>query len=406
MKSIITTSNTMKINLLISISIILLIGCATVPEKNVALDRARTVYEQAQANPEVEKNAPVALYEAGQALKKAEQAKDIEEMDHLAYIAERKTQIAVAQAERKVAEKEREDLSKEQGKIVLQAREFETKQAIGLAEIRAFEAERARKEAEARALEIQRAKGEAEALARQAEIARKEAEARALEIQRAKGEAEALAQQAVKARKEAEAQALEIQRAKGEAEAKTLEAEKAKKEAEAKALELEKAQKEAEAKKLEAEMAHMKAEEAIAQRKQLESELSELKAKQTDRGVILTLGDILFETGKANLMSGAMRSMDILADFLKKYPKRNVLIEGFTDSTGSETYNLGLSQQRANAVRNALTAKGITTERITTKGYGEQFPIAGNNTQAGRQQNRRVEIVILDEGVSPEKMLR
>ena len=353
MKSIITTSNTMKINLLIIISILLLIGCATVPEKNVALDRARAVYEQAQANPEVEKNAPVALYEAAQALKKAEQAKDIEEMEHLAYIAERKTQIAVAQAEQKVAEKEREDLSKEQDKIVLQAREFETKQAIGLAEARAFEAERARKEAEARALEIQRAKGEAEAL-----------------------------------------------------EAKALEAEMAKKEAEAKALELEKAKKEAEAKKLEAEMAHMKAEEAIAQRKQLESELSELKARQTDRGVILTLGDILFKTGKAVLMSGAMRTMDILADFLKKYPERNVLIEGFTDSTGSETYNLGLSQQRANAVRDALTANGITTERIATKGYGEQFPIAGNNTQAGRQQNRRVEIVILDEGVSPEKMLR
>ncbi|OHE59866.1 MAG: hypothetical protein A2Z47_02960 [Thermodesulfovibrio sp. RBG_19FT_COMBO_42_12] len=340
----------MKINLLIIISILLLIGCATVPEKNVALDRARAVYEQAQANPEVEKNAPVALYEAAQALKKAEQAKDIEEMEHLAYIAERKTQIAVAQAEQKVAEKEREDLSKEQDKIVLQAREFETKQAIGLAEARAFEAERARKEAEARALEIQRAKSEAEA--------------------------------------------------------KALEAEMAKKEAEAKALELEKAKKEAEAKKLEAEMAHMKAEEAIAQRKQLESELSELKARQTDRGVILTLGDILFKTGKAVLMSGAMRTMDILADFLKKYPERNVLIEGFTDSTGSETYNLGLSQQRANAVRDALTANGITTERIATKGYGEQFPIAGNNTQAGRQQNRRVEIVILDEGVSPEKMLR
>ena len=350
MKSIITTSNTMKINLLIIISILLLIGCATVPEKNVALDRARAVYEQAQANPEVEKNAPVALYEAAQALKKAEQAKDIEEMEHLAYIAERKTQIAVAQAEQKVAEKEREDLSKEQDKIVLQAREFETKQAIGLAEARAFEAERARKEAEARALEIQRAKSEAEA--------------------------------------------------------KALEAEMAKKEAEAKALELEKAKKEAEAKKLEAEMAHMKAEEAIAQRKQLESELSELKARQTDRGVILTLGDILFKTGKAVLMSGAMRTMDILADFLKKYPERNVFIEGFTDSTGSETYNLGLSQQRANAVRDALTANGITTERIATKGYGEQFPIAGNNTQAGRQQNRRVEIVILDEGVSPEKMLR
>ena len=369
----------MSLSISVLLSVILLaMGCATVPEKNPALDRARVVYEQAVANPEVEKNAPVAMYEAGQALKKAEQAKDVEEMNYLSYIAERKVQIAIAEAEEKTAEKEREALNKEKDKIVLQARELEIKRALNLAETRALEAERAKKETEAKALEIERAKGEAEALARQAEKARKEAEARALEIQQAKGEAEA----------------------------KALEAEKSKKEAEARALELEKAKKEADTKRLEAELARTKAEEAIAQRKQLETELSELKAKQTEKGIVLTLGDILFETGKANLMPGAMHSIDILADFLRKYPKRNVLIEGFTDSTGTETYNLGLSQQRADAVRDSLRASGIATERITTKGYGKQFPVASNKTPAGRQQNRRVEIIILDEGVSAEKMMR
>lgn len=367
----------LSISVLLSV-ILLAMGCATVPEKNPALDRARVVYEQAVANPEVEKNAPVAAYEAAQALKKAEQAKDVEEMNYLSYLAERKAQIAVAEAEEKTAEKEREALSREKDNIVLQARELEIKRALSLAETRALEAETAKKETEAKALEIERAKGEAEALARQAEKARKEAEARALEIQQAKGEAEA----------------------------KALEAEKSKKEAEARALELEKAKKETDAKRLEAELAHTKAEEAMAQRKQLESELSELKAKQTEKGIVLTLGDILFETGKANLMPGTMHSIDILADFLKKYPKRSVLIEGFTDSIGTETYNLGLSQQRADAVRDSLRARGIATERITAKGYGKQFPVASNKTPAGRQQNRRVEITILDEGVSAEKMMR
>jgi outer membrane protein OmpA-like peptidoglycan-associated protein len=250
---------------------------------------------------------------------------------------------AIAEAEEKTAEKEREALSREKDKIVLEARELEIKRALSLAET---------------------------------------------------------------AKKETEAKALEIERAKGEAEAKALEAEKSKKEAEARALELEKAKKETDAERLEAELAHTKAEEAMAQRKQLESELSELKAKQTEKGIVLTLGDILFETGKANLMPGTMHSIDILADFLRKYPKRNVLIEGFTDSIGTETYNLGLSQQRADAVRDSLRARGIATERITAKGYGKQFPVASNKTPAGRQQNRRVEITILDEGVSAEKMMR
>jgi outer membrane protein OmpA-like peptidoglycan-associated protein len=379
------------ISILLSV-IVLAIGCATTPERNPALDRARSAYEQAAANPEVKKNAPVTMYEAEQALKIAEQAKNVEEMNYLSFRAERMAQIAVAEADEKTAVKEREELSKKKDKMVLQARELETKRAISLAEARALEAERAKKETEEKAREIERAKGEAQALAQQADKARKDAEARALEIQQARGEAEA--------------KALEAERLKKEAEAKALEAESSKKEAEAKTLELEKARKEAEAKRLETELARTREEEAIAQRKQLESELSELKAKQTEKGIVLTLGDILFETGKAHLLPGAVRSIDILADFLKKYQKRHVLIEGFTDSFGTETYNLGLSQQRADAVRDALGVRGIVAERITARGYGEQFPIASNKTSAGRQQNRRVEIIILDEGVSAEKMKR
>ena len=346
------------------LTLIIMQGCATVPEKNTALERARAAYENANGNPDITKYSPVAMYEAGQALKKAEEAKDAEEMEHLAYIAEKKTQIAVAQAEQKRAEKEREDLAREKDKIVLQAREYETKQAVSLSERKALEADVARKEAEARALETERARGEADALAKQAVMARKEAEARAAELERSKGEIEA------------------------------------------KALEIEQVKKEAEAKTLEAEMARSKTEEAVAQRKEAESELAELKAKQTKGGVILTLADILFETGKASLMSGAMRSIDVLADFLKKYPTRNILIEGFTDSVGSETYNIGLSQQRADAVRDALKNAGIAGERITTKGHGERFSLASNAIPAGRQQNRRVEITILDEGVSAEQIVR
>lgn len=183
-------------------------------------------------------------------------------------------------------------------------------------------------------------------------------------------------------------------------EARERELERARSEAEARSLELEQARKEAEAKAQESEMARLQSEEAIAKRKQLESELEELKAKQTERGIVLTLGDILFGTGKDVLMPSAVNTIDKLVKFLEKYQNRNVLIEGHTDSVGSETYNLGLSQRRADAVRAALISKGISENRITAKGYGESRPVASNTTAAGRQQNRRVEIVILGEGIS------
>ncbi len=135
-------------------------------------------------------------------------------------------------------------------------------------------------------------------------------------------------------------------------------------------------------------------------------ELEELNAKETSRGLVLTLGDVLFESGKARLLPGAERTLDKLVTFLEENPKRKVLIEGHTDNIGSTTYNLDLSLRRAEAVKQALISKGIDPERIMAQGYGESYPVASNADAAGRQRNRRVEIVILNEGVSPESMQR
>ena len=135
-------------------------------------------------------------------------------------------------------------------------------------------------------------------------------------------------------------------------------------------------------------------------------ELSELRAQQTDRGLVLTVGDVLFAVGKAEVAPGGQRSIDQLAQFLKTYPRRRVLIEGHTDNTGNEDFNVKLSQQRADAVRSLLVARGVAPERIATRGYGPKYPLVENDTPAGRQQNRRVEILVLNEGASADSGTR
>jgi OmpA-OmpF porin, OOP family len=145
---------------------------------------------------------------------------------------------------------------------------------------------------------------------------------------------------------------------------------------------------------LEAARATQQAQVATSQVQQLQQELAALQAKQTDRGLVLTLGDVLFETGKATLRPGALRNLYPLVTFLQKYPERRVLIEGHTDSVGSEAYNLDLSQRRADAVRDFLLQNGVNATQISTRGYGKASPVASNDTAEGRQQNRRVELII------------
>jgi outer membrane protein OmpA-like peptidoglycan-associated protein len=151
----------------------------------------------------------------------------------------------------------------------------------------------------------------------------------------------------------------------------------------------------------EVQNAKMATEAANAQAARLQAEIDALKATPTDRGLVLTLGDVLFDTGKAELNSGASRKLDQLSQFLTEHPDRRVQIDGFTDSIGSDSYNQDLSQRRADAVKMALLTRGIDPSRIGTEGYGKAFPVANNTDSGGRQLNRRVEVVIGGDNGTP-----
>jgi outer membrane protein OmpA-like peptidoglycan-associated protein len=211
---------------------------------------------------------------------------------------------------------------------------------------------------------------------RRARIAQRAAEARKAEAdidaaaeERRRAQLEAREREAATARQEA--QRAEIARREAEARARVLEEEKLKVVREKTA-----------------------AAELAAEVKRLEAELVDVQAKQTPRGWILTLGnEVLFDTG-ATLKDGADRALDNLAEFLRKHPERHIAIEGFTDGMGPKDASERLSERRAQAVKFALVQRGIEAHRIDARGYGPSFPVASNETETGRQLNRRVEIVI------------
>jgi outer membrane protein OmpA-like peptidoglycan-associated protein len=174
---------------------------------------------------------------------------------------------------------------------------------------------------------------------------------------------------------------------------------------EARTAEADQAKRSAEQSKADADAARMQAEsqanatrDAQAKADALAAQLADLQAKQTERGIVITFGDVLFNTDQAVLTEGGQRTVRKLADVLTQNPDRSVMVEGFTDSTGSAAHNLELSQRRAESVRSALVGMGVEGTRVATRGYGEAYPIAGNDTAGNRQLNRRVEIVLSDAG--------
>ncbi len=206
---------------------------------------------------------------------------------------------------------------------------------------------------------------------------------------------------------------LNVEKAQMNARKQTLEAERAKRETERAMGEAERARMAAAADveraaiaKRQADAEAAKAAKAKAESDKLMKELASLKAQQTERGIVLTIGDVLFATGKADLSASAKKSVGTLAEFLQKNPNRNVLIEGHTDSVGADDYNLALSQRRADSVKDDLLENAIYAGRITAVGYGKKFPVASNDTKAGKAQNRRVDVVILNEGVKAESQMR
>ena len=141
---------------------------------------------------------------------------------------------------------------------------------------------------------------------------------------------------------------------------------------------------------------------------QIKSLQESLNAKQTDRGSVVTFGDVLFDYNKSQLKSGAFVNITRLAQFLQNNPDRKVIVEGYTDSTGSASYNQSLSQSRATAVMAALVRAGVEPSRIVAQGYGKEYPVADNASDAGRAQNRRVEVTISNDNqpVTPRASLR
>ena len=143
-----------------------------------------------------------------------------------------------------------------------------------------------------------------------------------------------------------------------------------------------------------AQNAQAQVQQAQAESQRLAAQLENMQASQTPRGIVLTLDDVLFDTGKAQLKAGATRSIDQIAAFLKENPDRRVQVEGFTDSQGADDYNLELSQSRADSVAMAIIQRGVDAQRVRALGYGEGYPVASNANAGSRQLNRRVEIIV------------
>jgi outer membrane protein OmpA-like peptidoglycan-associated protein len=135
---------------------------------------------------------------------------------------------------------------------------------------------------------------------------------------------------------------------------------------------------------------------ARSEAQDLQRQMAALQAEKTERGMVLTLSDVLFDVNESTLAPGSRRNIAKIASFMKRYPERLAMIEGHTDSMGDDDYNLDLSRDRAFAVRQALISQGIAASRISTQGFGESMPVASNTTAASRQENRRVEIIFAD----------
>lgn len=314
-----------------------LAACASGPsiESRDALNNLRSDLAQLRSEDGLSERVPLALAEAERAVRAAgADGLDSDERRHRVWLAEKRIEIARAEDARARAQRQLDQVSDTRTQLLLNASRLEVRQARE-------EAEQARRVSVATQEEIERARLAAmTADELRAAATRREQEAR---------------EEVAQARRLTEAQATEIELARREAE--------------------------------------LAAEAAASLQRRLE--LMELR--QTDRGTVITLGDVLFASGQTTLESDARARLDDVAELLDSEPQKRVRIEGHTDSTGAADLNQRLSQQRAEAVMAALIELGIAAERIQAIGMGEAFPIASNETAEGRSRNRRVDVILLDD---------
>jgi outer membrane protein OmpA-like peptidoglycan-associated protein len=312
-----------------------LAACQSAPKKDLALERVRTSLDQLETDETLTGYAPLALGEAERALRRAEQATQPLQREHLIYMAEKQIDIARAMAQREQSLEAYDELEDERNAMRVRASELETAQA--------------REEAAQARLLMAASAEDAERRRREAEVAREQELSASREAEMAREEAE-------QARRLADSRASE------------------------------------------AELARREAELAMAQMDSLKRQLENLQLRETESGVVVTLGDVLFNTGETVLRDEAMTSLVEVVDLLQTEPDKAIRIEGHTDATGPAETNLRLSQERADSVMAALVSLGVDAGRMKAVGMGEDFPIASNEDEAGRSSNRRVDVILLDEG--------
>jgi outer membrane protein OmpA-like peptidoglycan-associated protein len=323
-------------NIVLSLFIaVTLAACSTAPKQNLALERVRSQLNDLKSDEQLSDYAPVALAEAERSLRQAETATGSDtQRIHAVYMADRRVQIARTVAQREHMQAELRQLGDERNAMLLKASQLE-------AELARLEAERARVMSQAREEDALRAREEVlEAQQREA-VSVRDAEQAQEEAQQAR----ALAASSV----------------------------------------------------TEAQLARREADLALEQADTLRRQLENLQLRQTESGVVVTLGDVLFQSGETQLLDEAMASLVEVVDLLQSEPDKNIRIEGHTDATGDSETNLEISTKRANAVLDALVSLGVDSARFTTTGMGEDFPIASNETEEGRSRNRRVDVILLDE---------
>lgn len=314
--------------------VVLLSACTAPPKKDLALDRVRGELDDLKSNSELAGYAPLAVGEAERALRQAELATgDDLYRAYLVYMADRRIQIARTMAEREQHEQVLDELEKQRSDMLIKASQLEADQAR-------MDAEQARLLVATTAEDAQRAREEKE------RAEQKEAEsARAAQLS---------AEEAEQARRLAESRASE------------------------------------------AEYARLEADLASQQITSLTRQLENLQLRETESGVVVTLGDVLFASGQTTLVEGGRSSLAEVVDLLQTEPDKKIRVEGHTDSLGDAETNLQLSEQRAQAVLEALVSMGVSSERISALGMGEDFPIASNEDEDGRARNRRVDVILLD----------
>ncbi len=322
----------------------------------------------------IDRSTPLELFEARNAVRIAKFAN----AEKYAGSVLEKAEQSLTQAETSYSQKQNRSVVATYARDAAQTAEDARVMSLKKQEQERLEAESAAREAKARA----EAQAEADRR-RQAEEDRAKAEAALQEAQRMKEQAEAAAQEAAKAKAEAEA---------------------------ARAAALQQQQ----ALAAEAEKAKQAASEADRLRQQAEKDKTDLRArllqqlntiletKDSARGLISNMGDVLFETGKFELKPAARERLARVSGILLAYPSLNVAVEGYTDSTGSDDFNQKLSEQRAGAVRDYLVQAGVADAAVTSRGFGKAQPVASNDTAEGRQKNRRVELVVSGDAIGTE----